>query len=89
MVALIWRRVRDLRITPWFERVPSKRNIADLPTRGVSIPFPILSVRTFRHSVKLNTIVNKTTENIAKGVPIATPPLEHSVLVKKRVSRQS
>lgn len=30
---LIWRRVRDLRIAPRFERVQSIRNIADLPTR--------------------------------------------------------
>ena len=34
MVALVWHRIRDLRTTPRFERVPSKRNIADLPTRG-------------------------------------------------------
>ena len=28
MVGLIWHRIRDLRIAPWFESVPSKRNIA-------------------------------------------------------------
>ena len=33
--------------------------------------------------MKLNTIVNKTTENIVKGAPIAAPPLKHSVLIKR------
>ena len=37
--ALIWRRVRDLCISPWFERVPSRRNIDDLHTRYVKIPY--------------------------------------------------
>ena len=83
MVALIWHRIRDLRITPWFERVPSKRNIADLPTRGVAIPFPVLTYRTFRHSVKLNTIINRTTENIVRGIPIATPKLESNAIRTK------
>ena len=35
MTGLIWHRIQELNITPWFERVPSKRNIADLPTRHV------------------------------------------------------
>ena len=78
MVALIWHRLRDLRITPWFERVPSKRNVADLPTRGVTIPFPVRTFQTFGKSVRLNALVNKTTENIAKGAPIATPALEYT-----------
>ena len=78
MVALIWHRLRDLNITPWFERVPSKMNIADLPTRGVAIPFAVLTFRSFKHSVELNTLINKTTERIVKGHPIETPELDTS-----------
>ena len=32
-------------ITPWFERVDSKKNIADLPTRHVAPPYEILDQR--------------------------------------------
>ena len=39
MNGLIWRRIRELNITPRFERAPSKRNIADLPTRRVKIRY--------------------------------------------------
>ena len=39
LTALIWHRVRDLGIIPWFERAPSKRNIADLPKRNVRIKY--------------------------------------------------
>ena len=35
MTGLIWHIVREINITPRFGRVPSKRNIADLPTRRV------------------------------------------------------
>ena len=38
LTALILQRIRDLGIAHWFERVPSKCNIADLPTRYVKIP---------------------------------------------------
>ena len=79
MVALIWHRLRDLDITPWFERVHSKRNIADLPTRGVPIPFPVLTFRTFKRSAKVNSTINKTTERIAKGIPVETPQLDTSM----------
>ena len=33
-VGAIWHRMRDLRIAPWFDRVPSKRNIDALPLAG-------------------------------------------------------
>ena len=38
---LIWRRIRDLGSSPWFGRVPSKRNIADLNTRYVKMPYVV------------------------------------------------
>ena len=47
MVALIWRRLRDLNVTPWFGRVPSKRNIADLPTRVGGYTLPHLDISVF------------------------------------------
>ena len=41
MTHLIWHRIRQLNITAWFEWVPGTRNIADLPTRKVDLPFPV------------------------------------------------
>ena len=78
LVALIWHRLRDLNVTPWFERVPSKRNIDDLPTRGVAIPFPVTTFHTFKHSIKLNAIINKTTAHVVQGAPIQSPQLDTS-----------
>ena len=39
---LIWKRIRELNITPMFERAPPKRNIADLPTRSGEIKYKSL-----------------------------------------------
>ena len=54
MVALIWHRIRDFRITPWSERVQSKRNLADLPTRRVQIQCPVLAFHGFKHLVEIH-----------------------------------
>ena len=40
---LSWYRMGQLGKTPWFEWVPSRRDIADLPTRKVRIPFKYLN----------------------------------------------
>ena len=76
LTALIWHRIRELDIFPWFERVPSKRNIADLPTRHVKIPYAVKSSTGFGNTLKLNKTVNETMEMITQGVPVEPPQLE-------------
>ena len=39
MTHLIWQRIHELAITPWFQWIHGARNIADLPARKVGIPF--------------------------------------------------
>ena len=76
LTALIWHRIRELDIFPWFERVPSKRNIADLPTRHVKIPYAVTSTGGFGNTLKLNKTVNRTMKMITQGVPVEPPQLE-------------
>ena len=76
LTALIWHRIRELDIFPWFERVPSKRNIADLPTRHVKIPYAVKSPTGFGNTLKLNKTVNETMAVITQGVPVEPPQLE-------------
>ena len=40
LIAIFWFIAASYNIAVWLERVDTKRNIADLPTRGVSLPFP-------------------------------------------------
>ena len=51
MAGLIWNRIRELIITPRFERVPSKRSISGLPTRGGGIEYEFLKRGKFRMEV--------------------------------------
>ena len=41
LIAVLWFLSASYNITLWFERVETHRNIADLPTRGVTLPFPV------------------------------------------------
>ena len=75
MVGLIWHRIRDLRITPWFERVPSKRNIADLPTRGMKVNYDTSWTGPFRNLRFLHKIVTKAINEVKRGLPIQRPIL--------------
>ena len=89
MAGLIWHRIRDLRITPWFERVPSKRNIADLPTRGKVIPFTTSWKGPFRNLRFLHSIVTKAIKEVKEGLPIQRPvirggPTCREILQRKR-----
>ena len=74
--ALIWLRIRDIEMSPWFARAPSKRNIDDLPTRYVKIPYQLTSTGGFGDAGRLNRNVNKTIEMITQGVPVEHPKLE-------------
>ena len=75
LTAQIWHRIRELEISPWFERVPSKRNIADLHTRHVKIPYQVTSPGGFDNTIRLNKNVNRTIEMINQGVHVEPPQL--------------
>ena len=47
MALRFWQLVFKRPISVWFERVPSHRNIADLPTMGRSLPFMAVETRRF------------------------------------------
>ena len=73
LTALIWHKIRDLGIIPWFERVPTKRNIADLPTRFVKIRYASLRKGTFKNLRKIHRLTKKAIQNIILGVPLESP----------------
>ena len=64
-----------LNITPWFERVPGARNIADLPTRKVEFPFPIEREVEFGDLRPLSRLLKTAKEALEAGRPIVAPPL--------------
>ena len=70
MAGLIWHRIRALNVTPWFERVPSKRNIPDLPTRSVKIQYKSLIRGEFRMTIDLRKLIDNTIDRMSKGLPI-------------------
>ena len=73
MTHLIWHRIYELGITPWFEWVPGTRNIADLPTRDVPIPFKCVEQNTFPDLRKLHEVIKKAKQALDSGRPIIVP----------------
>ena len=73
MTHLIWHRIRQLDITPWFEWVPSNRNIADLPTRGVDLPFPSRKHTKFTNLRTLHGVILEAKASIEAGRPAPLP----------------
>ena len=47
MTQLIWYRIAELNAAVWFERVPSTKNIADLPTKRKEMPYPSRHIANF------------------------------------------
>ena len=76
LTALIWNRIRGSGISPWFEGVPSKRNIADLPTRYVKIPYHVPPTGGCGNTIRLHRNVNRAIDKIDQGVPVEHPQLE-------------
>ena len=74
MTGLIWHRIQELNITPRFERVPSKRNIADLPTRHVKIKYKALKREKFRQTTAMRKMIENSIVRISKGLPADPPP---------------
>ena len=73
MTQLIWFRISDLNMVAWFERAPSKKNFADLPTKRIPAPFPSLTTKTFRCLPRCFEITSQATLNMAAGLPVAPP----------------
>ena len=73
MTHLIWHRIYELGITPWFEWVHGARNIAYFPTRNVKFPFKCTRVMDFPLLRDLRDIVNLATAALEKGRPIIAP----------------
>ena len=61
---LIWHRIRQLGLTQWFEWVPSNRNIADLPTRGVRLPFHVEESKQFKNLRGLYRVIGQSRDAI-------------------------
>ena len=79
MAGLIWHRIRELNITPMFERVPSKRNIAELPTRRAQVKYKSQIKYHFCNSIDRRNNIERTIERITNGVPIEP----HSLRIKR------
>ena len=73
MTHLIWHRIRDLGITAWFEWVPGTKNIADLPTREVALPYKCENSKEFLNLRKLFDIIKAATQALESGRPIVAP----------------
>ena len=73
----IWPRIRELNITPRFGRAPSKRNIADLPTRSVEIKYKSLKSDKFRMAIALRKLIERAIERISNGLPIGPPSMKN------------
>lgn len=70
MAQLIWYRISELNAAVWFERVPSTRNIADIPTKTKALPLPS---RNIENSNCLHTafdLIVAATAAILNGQPV-------------------
>ena len=77
MTQLIWYRIADLNAAVWFERVPSTKNIADLPTEMKQMPFPSRHIANFRCLQRAFDLIVASTAAIQAGKPaqpLQNPP---------------
>ena len=91
MAGPIWRRIRELNITPWIDRVPSKRDIADLPTRRVQIKYKSMRKYRFCKTIDLDNNIERTIARITRGLRIEPPSLgiKRTLLLPSRKNRVS
>ena len=66
LVAVFWFLAASYNIAIWLERVETKRNIADLPTRGVTLPFPVRETEAFP---RLSEALSFYNQHIAINAP--------------------
>ena len=70
MTQLIWRKIRELGITAWFEWIPGNRNIADLPTRGAKITSKCPDQKEFGDLRALYCSIQSAKQEMDTGRPI-------------------
>ena len=70
MAHLIRHRIWQLDLAPCFEWVPSNRNISDLPTRQVYLPFPVRRYKKFKNLRALKTVILEDKQAISTGRPV-------------------
>ena len=78
---IIWHRIRELNITPRVERVQSKRNIADLPTRRVQIQYKYLKRDQFRMTIALRKLIETAIDRTPKGLPVEPHSMSNRAIV--------
>ena len=83
MVQLIWHRIRTNGLNVWFERVPSKRNIADIPTKLGKMIFETRAEQKIDHLNEVYRLVIQATDCVKKG--LAVPSLFLSKSENKQI----
>ena len=73
MTQLIWHRITQLEIIPWFEWVPSNRNISDLPTRRTPVPFKAKKTGKFIRLREVYRVIKAAIAAIEAGRPVDLP----------------
>ena len=73
MTQLIWFRISELNMSVWFERAPSKKNIAALPTKRIPMPFASFTTKTFRCAKRCFRIITQSGLNMKAGLPVDPP----------------
>ena len=79
MTQLIWYRITDLNAAVWFERVPSTKNIADLPTKRKEMPYPSRHIANFQCLQRAFDLITTAVSDMLAGRPVQ--PLYNSPVV--------
>ena len=70
---LIWFRIAELNISAWFERAPSKKNTADLPTKHKPLPFTSGRAKNSQCLPRWSELIRTGMLSIKNGAPIDPP----------------
>ena len=73
MTQLIWYKIADLNAAVWFERVPSNKNIADLPTKLKPMPFPSAHITNFKCLKRAYDLIVAALADMEAGRPVRPP----------------
>ena len=73
MTQLIWYRIAQLNAAVWFERVPSTKNIADLPTKMKPMPYPSDHIANFKCLRRVYDLIVTALADMDAGHPVKPP----------------
>ena len=68
LIATFWYIAASHNIALWFERVHTSNNIADLPTRGRSLPFPVGKTEGYPHLAEALSFYSRKIANYAPSL---------------------